>query len=52
MHVVHAPHRWYSLEEKDHGVNQLRVIGGLCECCLKAGIQFYGGVDNVRADGA
>ncbi|MDQ6864900.1 MAG: hypothetical protein M3044_13890 [Thermoproteota archaeon] len=52
MHVVHAPHRWYSLEEKDHGVNQLRVIGGLCECCLKAGIQFYGGVDNVRTDGA
>lgn len=46
MHVVHAPHRWYSLEEKDHGVNQLRVIGGVCDCCLKAGMQFYGGVDN------
>ena len=22
MHVVHAPHRWYSLEEKEHGVNR------------------------------
>jgi len=44
MHVVHAPHRWYSLEEKEHGVNQLRVIGGVCECCLKTGMQFYGGV--------
>ena len=33
VHVVHAPHRWYSLEEKEHGVNQLRVIGGMCECC-------------------
>jgi UDP-N-acetyl-D-mannosaminuronic acid dehydrogenase len=42
MHVVHAPHRWYSLEENEHGVNQLRVIGGVCECCLKAGMQFYG----------
>ena len=49
MHVVHAPHRWYSLEENEHGVNQPRVIGGVCECCLKAGMQFYGGVDNVRA---
>jgi UDP-N-acetyl-D-mannosaminuronic acid dehydrogenase len=51
MHVVHAPHRWYSLEEKEHGVNQLRVIGGVCECCLEAGMQFYGGVDSVRLDG-
>jgi UDP-N-acetyl-D-mannosaminuronic acid dehydrogenase len=51
MHVVHAPHRWYSLEEKEHGVNQLRVIGGVCECCLKTGMQFYGGVDNVSVDG-
>jgi len=47
MHVVHAPHRWYSLDEKEHGVNQLRVIGGVCDCCLKAGTQFYGGVDSV-----
>ena len=22
LHVVHAPHRWYALEEKEHGVNQ------------------------------
>ena len=51
MHVVHAPHRWYSLEEKEHGVNQLRVIGGVCECCLKTGMQFYGVVDNVSVDG-
>jgi UDP-N-acetyl-D-mannosaminuronic acid dehydrogenase len=43
LHVVHAPHRWYALEEKVHGVNQLRVIGGVCDCCLKAGIQFYDG---------
>jgi UDP-N-acetyl-D-mannosaminuronic acid dehydrogenase len=47
LHVVHAPHRWYALEEKVHGINQLRVIGGVCDCCLKAGIQFYdGGTSN------
>jgi UDP-N-acetyl-D-mannosaminuronic acid dehydrogenase len=40
--VVHSPHRWYSLDEKEHGVNQLRVIGGVCDCCLEPGIQFYG----------
>jgi nucleotide sugar dehydrogenase len=50
MHVVHAPHRWYSMEEKDHGVNQLRVIGGMCECCLNAGMQFYKGVDSVNVN--
>lgn len=41
LHVVHAPHRWYSLEEDVHGVNQLRVIGGVCECCLRNGLGFY-----------
>jgi UDP-N-acetyl-D-mannosaminuronic acid dehydrogenase len=51
FHVVHAPHRWYSLEEREHGVNQLRVIGGVCDCCLKAGMQFYSSVDNVCVDG-
>jgi UDP-N-acetyl-D-mannosaminuronic acid dehydrogenase len=50
MHVIHAPHRWYALEEKVHGVNQLRVIGGVCDCCLKAGLTFYGGVDNVSVN--
>ena len=50
MHVVHAPHRWYSLEENIHGVNQLRVIGGVCDCCLKAGLAFYGGVDSVSVN--
>jgi UDP-N-acetyl-D-mannosaminuronic acid dehydrogenase len=51
LHVVHAPHRWYALEEKVHGVNQLRVIGGVCDCCINAGRQFYDGVNNVRIDG-
>src|ERR671933_495952 len=43
LHVAHAPHRWYALEEKEHGVNQLRVVGGVYDCCLEAAMQFYKG---------
>ena len=43
LHVAHAPHRWYALEEKEHGVNQLRVVGGVCDCCLQTAMQFYNG---------
>ena len=46
LHVAHAPHRWYALEEKEHGVNQLRVVGGVCDCCLDAAMQFYNGTSN------
>ena len=49
LHVVHVPHRWYALDEKEHGVNQLRVIGGVFECCLRAGLQFYG-LDGIWKD--
>ncbi len=45
LHVAHAPHRWYALEEKEHGVNQLRVIGGVCDCCLRVAMQFYDSAD-------
>jgi UDP-N-acetyl-D-mannosaminuronic acid dehydrogenase len=31
------------LEEKEHGVNQLRVVGGVCDCCLRLAMQFYDG---------
>jgi UDP-N-acetyl-D-mannosaminuronic acid dehydrogenase len=52
FHLVHAPHGWYSLNEKEHGVNQQRIIGGVCDCCHKASMQFYGGgADNVHDDG-
>ena len=50
LHVVHAPHRWYALEEKEHGVNQLRVIGGISKCCLRAGMQFYSGDNNTEPE--
>jgi len=41
LHVAHAPHRWYALEEDLHGVNQVRVVGGVSDCCLKTALQFY-----------
>lgn len=41
LHVAHAPHRWYALEEDVHGVNQVRVVGGVSDCCLKTALQFY-----------
>jgi UDP-N-acetyl-D-mannosaminuronic acid dehydrogenase len=28
VHVAHVPHRWYAVEEKEHGVDQMRVVGG------------------------
>ena len=43
LHVAHVPHRWYALEEQEHGVNQVRVIGGVCDCCLKIAMYFYDG---------
>jgi UDP-N-acetyl-D-mannosaminuronic acid dehydrogenase len=51
LHVAHAPHRWYALEEKEHGVNQLRVVGGVCDCCLHAAMQFYNGSSLTLVDG-
>jgi UDP-N-acetyl-D-mannosaminuronate dehydrogenase len=48
LHVAHIPHRWYALEEREHGVNQLRVVGGVCDCCLRATIRFYGQINNVN----
>jgi UDP-N-acetyl-D-mannosaminuronate dehydrogenase len=46
--VVHAPHRWYALEEEIHGVNQLRIVGGVSNCCLQHGLNFYDGVTNRK----
>jgi UDP-N-acetyl-D-mannosaminuronic acid dehydrogenase len=52
LHVVHAPHRWYALEENIHGVNQLRIVVGVSSCCLQHGLDFYDGVDiRISSDG-
>jgi UDP-N-acetyl-D-mannosaminuronate dehydrogenase len=50
LHVVHTPQRWYALEEKEHGVNQLRVMGGVCDCCLRVGMRFYSGGDSREVE--
>src|ERR687890_15046 len=52
LHVVHAPHRWYALEEQEHGVNQLRIIGGVSNCCLQEGLRFYDGKIGSDKDAA
>ena len=52
LHVVHAPHRWYALEEQDHGVNQLRILGGVSKCCLQEGLRFYDGKEGGDKDAA
>jgi len=44
LHVAHVPHRWYGLEEEEHGVKQLRVVGGVCDCCLNTATRFYSGI--------
>jgi UDP-N-acetyl-D-mannosaminuronate dehydrogenase len=49
LHVIHAPHRWYSLDEHNYGVNQLRVIGGVNPCCLKLGLDFYNGNSKLKS---
>lgn len=46
LHVAHAPHRRYALEEEIHGVNQLRVVGGVSDCCLRLALRFYDGRNN------
>ena len=50
LHVVHAPHRWYALEEEVHGVNQLRIVGGVSNCCLQHGLNFYDGREVIPQD--
>jgi nucleotide sugar dehydrogenase len=41
IHLVHAPHRYWADEPVKHGVNQLRVIGGVNQESLGAGLKFY-----------
>lgn len=43
LHVAHVPHRWYASEQEFHGVNQLRVAGGVRDCCLRLAAKFYNG---------
>lgn len=42
MSLVHVPHRYYSREKANHGVNQTRVIGAVDEQSMEKGVKFYG----------
>ena len=41
MHVAHTPHRFYGEEKEEHGVRQLRVLGGCEKCCTEKALHFY-----------
>jgi UDP-N-acetyl-D-mannosaminuronic acid dehydrogenase len=41
VHFVHVPHRYWGREPTKHGVKQLRVIGGVNDDSLQAGLKFY-----------
>lgn len=44
VNLVHVPHRFWIEEPKDHGTNQLRVIGGVNQQSLKTGYAFFNDV--------
>lgn len=41
LHVAHVPHRFYGEEKEEHGVRQLRVLGGCEKCCTEKALRFY-----------
>ncbi len=43
-HIVHAPHRYWPEDPKNHGVRQLRVIGAINDESMRNAKNFYGGV--------
>ena len=41
LHIAHVPHRYYAKDAEEHGVRQLRVLGGHENCCTDRAIYFY-----------
>jgi UDP-N-acetyl-D-mannosaminuronic acid dehydrogenase len=41
LHVAHVPHRFYRGEKQEHGVKQMRVLGGCEPCCTQQARLFY-----------
>jgi UDP-N-acetyl-D-mannosaminuronic acid dehydrogenase len=41
LHVAHVPHRFYANEKEQHGVRQIRVLGGCKSCCTRKASHFY-----------
>jgi UDP-N-acetyl-D-mannosaminuronic acid dehydrogenase len=47
LKIIHVPHRYWAGDPVNHGAKQLRVIGGLDETSLKAGIKLYSDILDV-----
>lgn len=47
MHVVHVPHRFYNEDKYDHGIQQIRVLGGCDDCCIEKARHFYGEILDI-----
>jgi UDP-N-acetyl-D-mannosaminuronic acid dehydrogenase len=47
VRLVHVPHRYWAEQPVKHGVEQLRVIGGVDVESLEAGLKFYRDTLNV-----
>jgi len=41
LHIAHLPHRFYAKEKEEHGVKQVRVLGGCEKCCTEKAVHFY-----------
>lgn len=44
VNLVHVPHRWWEGDQRNHGVRQLRVAGGVDPESIIQGCEFYRGV--------
>ncbi len=42
VRLVHIPHRWWEVDEANHGVRQTRVVGGVDEESTRLAVEFYG----------
>jgi len=40
--LIHVPHRWWTGDPVNYGVNQMRVIGGIDQDSINCGVHFYG----------
>lgn len=47
LHVAHVPHRYFNQEKKEHGVRQLRVLGGCKTCCSFEAVSFYNDILDI-----
>lgn len=48
LRLVHVPHRYWAEDPINHGVRQLRVIGAINPESLRAGLNFYEDILDIR----